>query len=337
MFNKNSYKTIKEGLYYLYNNLGLLQRHIEQNKTKAKILLYHSISPKSNKFTKGLKVTVDPNVFKGQLEYLMSKYKIVSLDELVVSLNERKNISNKIAITFDDGFLDNYNYAYPIIKEYKIPATIFLPGISMNNNDYLWVHKFQYLINTIDQKDLIGYVLKEKLVKNVEFKVDSISTLRMYLMFNCETNYQNEIINKLTRYFNLKNVIESFNLYLNEYHIKEMFKQNISFGCHGFSHNAMSILPDEEIKSELQNNINIIEDIIGVKPNFFAFPFGEEQHFSLESERVINKMGFKKLFLADGKFIFKNNITLSRIKVENESLDCFASRIENFSIRSIFH
>ena len=63
------------------------------------------------------------------MEYLLhSDIEIVSIDELLKNEKESTPISNgRIAISFDDGYLDFYQYAFPILNEYKIPATVFLP------------------------------------------------------------------------------------------------------------------------------------------------------------------------------------------------------------------
>ncbi|HBU08687.1 MAG TPA: hypothetical protein DEA99_05810 [Candidatus Omnitrophica bacterium] len=70
------------------------------------------------------------------------KYNIVSLEELTDLIKNKKKIpSGTVAITFDDGYLDNYTHAYPVLKKYNIPATIFVVinriGRHLGNDDYM--------------------------------------------------------------------------------------------------------------------------------------------------------------------------------------------------------
>lgn len=85
------------------------------------ILMYHSVGT-NNAF-----YTVHPKEFTKQMDYLRKNYHIVTLDEIVKFIHKKVELPKKtVAITFDDGYLDNYLNAYPYFKKYKIPAIIFI-------------------------------------------------------------------------------------------------------------------------------------------------------------------------------------------------------------------
>lgn len=104
---------------------------------KASILMYHSIGENEVVFN------VTPEDFEKQLDYLKRKnYKVMKLKELVEKLKSGKEIEKKsVVLTLDDGFKDNYSNAFPILKKYGFPATIFLAtaymGKDMNNSQNL--------------------------------------------------------------------------------------------------------------------------------------------------------------------------------------------------------
>ncbi|MEK6540213.1 MAG: polysaccharide deacetylase family protein, partial [Deltaproteobacteria bacterium] len=96
------------------------------------VFMYHHVSPH-----KGDMVTVTPDVFEAQMRFLAEAgYKTLSADEIVdyavtpaphsSPLGGERMIRGTVAITFDDGYLDNYIYAFPVLKKYNIKATIFL-------------------------------------------------------------------------------------------------------------------------------------------------------------------------------------------------------------------
>lgn len=87
------------------------------------VLIYHHINPHA-----GDTVTVTPEVFAAQMEFLREEgYQTLSVDELMESIQGGGNSSAKtVAITFDDGWLDNYLYALPVLTEYRFKATFFL-------------------------------------------------------------------------------------------------------------------------------------------------------------------------------------------------------------------
>ena len=86
------------------------------------ILLYHDIGYEKDSFF------VSPENFAKQMEYIKKNgYEVITLDELVTSIKNKKSLKkNKVVITFDDGYRDNFQYAYPVLKKHGFPATIFI-------------------------------------------------------------------------------------------------------------------------------------------------------------------------------------------------------------------
>jgi len=108
----------------------------------ASILMYHSIGNDDNFFT------VSEKDLEKQLAYLKNKkYNVVKLSELVSMIKNKENIKNCISITFDDGYQNNYEAVFPILKKYNFPATIFLAtgSISGELNNLKMLSKKQIL------------------------------------------------------------------------------------------------------------------------------------------------------------------------------------------------
>ncbi len=99
------------------------------------IMMYHNVSytddPKLN--------TVSPENFERQMAFLRKyHYRVLSLDELVGRIKSGKQISRKsVVVTFDDGYEDNYSYAFDILKKHEIPAIIFIPSDLIGTKGYL--------------------------------------------------------------------------------------------------------------------------------------------------------------------------------------------------------
>ena len=102
--------------------LGILYFFGLTPKYTVPILMYHSIGEGKGGFS------VSPKNFAKQMEYIKKNgYEVISLDELVSSINNKRLLKrNKVVITFDDGYKDNFQYAYPVLKKFNFPATIFL-------------------------------------------------------------------------------------------------------------------------------------------------------------------------------------------------------------------
>ena len=107
----------------------------------APVLMYHHI----NYDQTYSRLQVSPESFEQQMKFLKEKhFQVVDLEVLFdILLSGKKPPSKMIALTFDDGYEDNYHYAYPILKKYNFPATLFLIAKSIGEKNYLTLPQIQ--------------------------------------------------------------------------------------------------------------------------------------------------------------------------------------------------
>ena len=101
----------------------------------APVLMYHSIDYND----KATKLSANPESFGAQMEFLHKhKYNVMTLENLAAYIKDKKIIPPKtVVITFDDGFYNNYECAYPILKKYNMPAAIFIIVSKIGSPGYL--------------------------------------------------------------------------------------------------------------------------------------------------------------------------------------------------------
>lgn len=89
------------------------------------VIMYHSVTPQAS-WENRIEVTV--KAFERQMRFLKDhNYNVVSLETACDLIKNKNKIpARTVAITFDDGYKDNYIYAFPILKKYNFPATIFV-------------------------------------------------------------------------------------------------------------------------------------------------------------------------------------------------------------------
>lgn len=127
------YKIIKTEMN---NNANLNVNNIKNNKkydTKIPILMYHHISENHEEWNES---TISPMRFKEDMLYLKAlNYNTIDFRDYINFKEVNKPLpENPIIITFDDGYLSNYKYAYPILKELNMKATISIIGWSVGRN-----------------------------------------------------------------------------------------------------------------------------------------------------------------------------------------------------------
>lgn len=107
---------------------------------RVPILYYHYVGNNPNpKDLQRNALSISPDKFDEQMGYLKNNgYVAISLDTLYASLKKQVTIPNKsIILTFDDGYMDFYYNAYPILKKYGLSATVFIPTGLMGQGAYL--------------------------------------------------------------------------------------------------------------------------------------------------------------------------------------------------------
>lgn len=91
-----------------------------RGRQRAAIVMYHS-------FTLGGFESVAPHVLRWQLELIRESYVVVPLARLVAALANREPTDRMVALTVEDGYEDFFTVAYPILRELRLPATLFVP------------------------------------------------------------------------------------------------------------------------------------------------------------------------------------------------------------------
>jgi len=118
----------RKGLIIAVVILGILAvtlANFVRGKYVIPILMYHSIDLSQSK---EVLLTVTPEVFERQMRFLKEhNYQVITLEEVADIIKNKKKVpARAVAITFDDGYKNNYTYAFPVLKKYNFPATIFV-------------------------------------------------------------------------------------------------------------------------------------------------------------------------------------------------------------------
>lgn len=152
---------------------------IKSSNKGIPVLMYHSID---NEILNPMKVSKEK--FEEQMKFLKDNgYTTLTLDELYDSFENGKPVPKKsLAITFDDGYRDNYTNAYPILKKYGLKATIFvIAGFTDKGNAYLTSDEIKEMSK--NGIDIEGHTyFHEKLNRlSYESQLKTITTCKRFL------------------------------------------------------------------------------------------------------------------------------------------------------------
>lgn len=153
--------------------------NVKYNGKSVPVLMYHSID-----YEKGNELRVPKETFRKQMNYLKQNgYTTLTLDELYDFFINNKPVPNKsIVITFDDGYKDNFENAYPILKELGFNATIFVITSTVDNDkNYLTSKQLKELeANGIDiESHTVNHEQLDKLTYNEQ--VNTLKSSKEYI------------------------------------------------------------------------------------------------------------------------------------------------------------
>jgi len=212
----------------------------------------------------------------------------VSLEEGVQWLKRKKKLNDKlVAITFDDGYESFYTLAFPLLRKYDFPATMFLSTDFVSQNKILWWDELNQIFFHLDPEalplSLLIPIMGEKLAKdfsrcpnNPKRKIRFLQSLESWLAGLADQDRE-ERIKRLEGLLSEKNGVGfKAERTLNWEQINLMSKYKITFGSHTCSHLNLRHASLERIEEEIEKSKREIESHLHTRVTSFAYPYGSD-------------------------------------------------------------
>jgi len=320
------------------------------NRKKLLVVMYHGIT--LNTYNPPFWTHLPVDKFRQQLRFLKSHYSIISLEQVLDSLDGKINLpQNAVLITFDDGYKNNFKVAYPVLQEMKIPATIFVTVDRIGSDNPLWFDEIYLLLHTKDDN-------KNNLPFINELAADLFSSGRTWdaycitveaLKFSGE-DARESYLQKLRKVAGSDDVSGYEDFCLLGWNEVFMMRDSglVSFGVHTATHRILTDLAREEWEQEIHAPRIKLEKLLGTSVRSFCFPNGRPGiDFNDDHISYMRDCGYSCSFTTkSGLFSFNDNdcMQICRIPAGNNllsnpfffRLNCsgFISLIQNLFSRS---
>lgn len=225
------------------------------------ILLFHSVGrcPEADFLPRSL--DCDPDFFEDVLKLLASKAKVLSLEELARAVRTYKLPVCAAAITFDDGFRDNFTVAGPLLQQYNMPATNFVATDAIGSSELLPVHKYYYVAQ------------KHGFRPRVEPPRD--------------TPQQRHEVDEFCAARSITVPALGGEIYLTWEELHSLASQGIEIGAHTCSHPWLAAFPPEQQEREIVGSKRVLEDKLGLSVRSFAYPYGYGTSFDAACAKLV--------------------------------------------------
>lgn len=259
---------------------GVTERLSRRSRDEGFILAYHRILPKKSSAVQWIQpgMYVAEETFEKQMGYLASNYRVISLNEL----KDTRDLDRICIITFDDGWADNFTHAYPVLKRYGLPATVFVTTGLIGTSQWHWPDRISYYVHRMSAGSLSGLL---DLVRNTIGKSGAI----LSLCFDDRQDLAGKLIAFLKgvdhekRYLvmdALDRAMEQLKVELQEQRPwltwEEVRKMSdcVSYGSHTHNHEILTSIPLENVRHELETSRKVLSEQIGTPVDFFCYPNG---------------------------------------------------------------
>jgi peptidoglycan/xylan/chitin deacetylase (PgdA/CDA1 family) len=259
-------------------------------RNHLKILMYHAVvrSP--------LKVYdmcfLGESSFRSQMKYIKNHFEVVPLSESIERIRNGRIYRPTVTITFDDGYQNNYDVAFPILREARLPATIFLTTGPVNTSDTFWFSRLNHALAQTKEPyfnwgghrfDLSGSVAKAQASVAIKTMLKELA--------------QPQLLTELRKIIldlgdDPDHPLESGSPFrvLNHEAIADMLASGlIELGAH--THAILSRLSPQERLVEIERSLTEIHKLIGRPCELFAYPNGCHGDYDAETIKTLEAQG----------------------------------------------
>lgn len=261
------------------------------------ILMFHRVCPPSGKkpVPGASDIEYTPERFEETIDHLSNlSFHFISLEELYSGLKQENLNGRNVVITFDDGYVDNFTYAYPILKKREIPFTIYVTTSFPDGNAILWWYLLEDLLNRKGEIHIRVENSESRFnLDDLEQRIQASLTIRKIMKSSTARDFDRNIegifvINGLNPHSPVKSLALSWEQ-IAQLNVDPM----VTIGAHTANHFLLARLSEEEALREISTAREKLSSRLGRSIDHFAYPFGGKAAAGEREFRLVKEIGFK--------------------------------------------
>jgi peptidoglycan/xylan/chitin deacetylase (PgdA/CDA1 family) len=261
------------------------------------ILNYHRIgNADETPFDSGV-FSATADQFDAQITYLKRRFRMATLEDVFAMVDGNTPRGTSVLITFDDGYLDNYTLAFPMLRAHGVQAVFFLPTAFIGTGKLPWWDVIAYVIKRslkrrirLEYPEPASFDLAVHGGKGVSMEILRLSTqpaVKDPERFLLELETECEVA---------RPEAEAERCFLNWDEAREMQQHGMAFGSHTHSHEILTKLSAERQREEVRYSREILERELNQRVETLAYPVGLQHCFSSDTVRALEETGYRAAF-----------------------------------------
>lgn len=284
--------------------LGLERLLARRGGNMCAILCYHGVADKASYPFNGRHI--DQRTFEQHLAYFKKHFQLETLSEIFARYRTG-NAPQKptLAITFDDGYWNNYAFALPSLEKYACPATFFVSGIAAEaEGQILWPDYIDLLRDYGGKEGIkyedycfqkvgdLGFADPQKGVDGYTFIKHLNAAGRKKMFDEIAAHYDTAAARQLAA--------PMYQRLMSPAQIKETAQSPfIEIGSHGYLHFNLAYIPPEEARAEMKRSQSALEALTGKPVRSIAFPDG---NYDAKVKDIATELGYEHMLAEEYLF-----------------------------------
>jgi len=292
-------RDLLDGTFQILNQVRFFDCLRLVNQDNLTVLNYHRVTdprdPRCDTFKPNISAT--PEMFDRQLAYMKNNFDMVTSRDIAACIDGTTRLPSHAAIiTFDDGYADNFVYAFPLLKKHGLSALIFVTtdfvGKSKPSFWDVAAYSFAHTEKTSAVLPLTGEQHWSNEGEQYSVMMQWIETLK-----TVDENEKQALASQLPAALDVDVAEENFShIFMNWDQVRVMAGDGIEFGSHTLTHPIMTRIPAEQVTRELVDSKKLIEQELGRPVDTFAYPNGGPEDFNPQIIGTLKDAGYKMAF-----------------------------------------
>lgn len=315
--------------------------------------MYHRVTePESNIWD----ITVRPSHFEQHLQVLQEIGNVVPLKELVNGVKNKKVRKNSIAITFDDGYADNYSIACPLLEKYAMPATFFVASANIDTSAAFWWDELEQIIlyaaylpprlSIAINNQKMEFLLNEEArltepqrTVNRSWKAcdETPPSIRCNIFYQVwqqlklvSHEMQQQHLKEIRQWASTDKVLQPQYKSMSSAQLLDLTSKALfDLGAHTVTHPSLAHHTPQRQKQEMTENKKHLEAITGKEAALISYPYGD---YNTDTITAAADSKFIAAFTTEERVITKNSSAykLARFQVKDWDGSEFRTHLKNW-------
>jgi peptidoglycan/xylan/chitin deacetylase (PgdA/CDA1 family) len=259
------------------------------NRRRLLICCYHGIAGPHETHESWL--LLPQRIFELHIEHLATHYRCVPLEQGIEECMAGDLRQPTACITFDDGYRNNLTHAYPILRKWNVPATVYVSTTFIGSDTPLWTTRLRLAFEQTANREVNLEAFGLGTVRTSSASISRTANQVCEALKAQPPDVRRDQLDVVEAQLARPKIPEAYR-FMTWPEVSELAADGlVSIGAHTLNHEIVRHLSDESLSAEIQGSIDMVAAHIRQPARTFAFPNGRRQDYDERSVRLLKRAG----------------------------------------------